>query len=162
MNCDSFALFWRDVDQRVVADVRGRRRVEGGEEDRRRSGEDRLGLIDRINDVAASSVVRLDTCGDVGRGELGSGSGGPPGVNEAPVICGAVLSMRNASSSDDDRPGQRRLSRPDRPPRPARAGSLRASAAGAGEREGTVGVGRHRAGRNVPVKPRSARADRRA
>ncbi len=43
-----------------------------------------------------------------GAGELGRGRGAPPGVNEAPVICGAVLSMRKASSSDDARPGKRR------------------------------------------------------
>ena len=51
MNCDSFCVVLGDVDQRVIADVRGGRRVERGEEDRRRSGEDRRSLADRIDDV---------------------------------------------------------------------------------------------------------------
>ena len=41
----------------------------------------------------------------LGAGPLGNGRVAPPGVNDAPVICGAVLSMRNASVSDADSPG---------------------------------------------------------
>ena len=52
------------------------------------------------------SVVSAGTCVTFGGGEFGSGRLCPPGVNDAPVICGAVLSMRKLSSSDDERPGK--------------------------------------------------------
>ena len=61
-----------------------------------------------------------------GGGPLGRGRAVPPWVNEAAVICGAVLSMRKASVSDEARARQRGLIGLARRPRPRRTGSPRA------------------------------------
>ena len=69
------------------------------------------------------------------------------------MICGAVLSMRKASSSDDARPGSGGWSTW---PTTTATNVLEpfGQTAGAVKREGAVGVGRHDCTSKVPVKPR--------
>ena len=53
--------------------------------------------------------MRLETAVTLGAGALGSGSGGPPGANDAPVICGRRLVDAEAVVERRRQARQRRL-----------------------------------------------------